>query len=146
ETQKSRTTVKPFEKLPVFPARKKKTKGVTATYFEGDWIALPDFNELKPLKTFKLDSVSLQDIQPRAQDHFVVRFTGSFSILETDVYRFLIESWDGSKLFIDGQEIINNDGIQREIRNEIRKESFVALEKGLHTFEIQYFDFVRRET
>ncbi|MDX9881667.1 MAG: metallophosphoesterase [Prolixibacteraceae bacterium] len=142
EGQKSRVAMKTFEKLPVFPARKKAPKGVTATYFEGGWIALPDFDKLKPLKTFQLDSVSLQNIQPRAQDHFAVRFTGSFSIPETDVYRFMVRSFDGSKLFIDGKELINNDGIHYEIN----KESFIALEKGLHTFEIQYFDFVRRET
>ncbi len=142
EGQESRMAVKTFEKLPVFPALKKATKGVTATYFEGGWIALPDFSKLKPLKTFQLDSVSLQNIQPRAQDHFAVRFTGSFSVPETDVYRFMVRSFDGSKLFVDGKEIINNDGIHYEIN----KENFVALEKGLHTFEVHYFDFVRRET
>ena len=140
--QKSRIVEKTYAKLPVFPSVKKAARGVTAAYFEGDWIALPDFNRLKPLKTFQSDSVSLQDIQPRAQDHFAVRFTGSFSVPETAVYRFMLRSFDGSKLFIDGKEVINNDGIHYEIS----KENFVALEKGLHTFEVHYFDFVRRET
>ena len=103
---------------------------------------MPDFDKIEPVKTFNLDSVSLQNIQPRVQDHFAVRFTGNFSVPETDVYRFLLESFDGSKLFIDGQEVISNDGIHYEIS----KENFVALEKGLHSFEIQYFDFLRRET
>lgn len=142
QDQKSNVAEKRFVKLPVFPAIKKTNKGVKAIYLEGDWIALPDFDKLKPLKAFDLDSVSLLPIQPRAKDHFAVRFTGSFSVAETDVYRFLLESFDGSKLFIDGKEIINDDGIHYEIK----KENFVALEKGLHTFEVQYFDYVRRET
>jgi hypothetical protein len=142
QAQKSIVAEKLFVKLPVLPALKKANKGVKAIYVEGDWIALPDFTKLPPLKTFELDSVSLQLIQPRAQDHFAVRFSGSFSVPENDVYRFLLESFDGSKLFIDGQEIISNDGIHYEIR----KENFVALEKGTHSFEIHYFDFVRRET
>jgi predicted phosphodiesterase len=140
--QKSFLAEKTYVKMPVLPAVKKEYKGVKASYVEGNWIALPDFEKVKPLKIFDLDSVSLQPIQPRAKDHFAVRFTGSLLIPETNVYRFLLESFDGSKLLIDGQEIISNDGIHYEIK----KENFVALEKGLHSFEIQYFDYVRRET
>ncbi len=140
--QKSRVAERSFCKLPLLPAINNKDKGVNATYFEGNWNALPDFAKLKPLLSFQLDSVSLQDIQPRAKDHFAVRFTGNFSIPQTDVYRFLVESFDGSKLFIDGHEIISNDGIHYEIS----KENFVALQKGLHSFEIQYFKYLRRAT
>ena len=140
--QKSRIVTKTFEKLEMLPSVKNTEAGVKATYYEGNWIALPDFDNLKPLKSFNLDSVSLQNIQPRVQDHFAVRFTGSINVPETDVYRFMVRSYDGSKLFIDGKEIIDNDGVHYEIN----KENFAALEKGLHTFEIQYFDFLRRET
>jgi len=140
--QKSRIATKFFKKLEILPSVKNSAAGVKATYYEGNWIALPDFDKIEPLKTFDLDSVSLKDIQPRVQDHFAVRFTGSFAVPETDVYRFVLESFDGSKLFIDEQEVISNDGIHYEIS----KENFVALEKGMHTFEIQYFDFLRRET
>ncbi len=142
QDQKSKLVEKTFEKLPVHPAAKNVIKGVKAIYAEGDWIALPDFSRLEPIKSFDLDSISLQLIQPRVQDHFAVRFSGNFAVPETEVYRFLLESFDGSKLLIDGKEIINNDGIHYEIR----KENFVALEKGVHSFEVHYFDFVRRET
>ncbi len=140
--QKSFLAEKTYVKMPVLPAVKKASKGVKAIYVEGNWIALPDFEKIKPMKIFDLDSVSLQRIQPRAKDHFAVRFTGSLSIPETNVYRFMLESFDGSKLLIDGQEIISNDGIHYEIK----KENFVALGKGPHNVEIQYFDYVRRET
>ena len=140
--QKSRVTSKTFVKLPLLPATEHADKGVTATYFEGDWINLPDFDRLKPLQSFKLDSVSMQNIQPRAKEHFAVRFTGSLNVPETDVYRFLLESFDGSKLLIDGHEIIVNDGVHYEIN----KENFVALAKGMHNFEVQYFHYVRRVT
>jgi hypothetical protein len=117
-------------------------KDITADYYEGDWISLPDFDKLKPVKIFLPDSVSLEQIQPRAKDHFAVRFTGSFFVPGTGVYRFLLESFDGSRMLIDGKNIIDNDGIHYEIK----KENFIALEKGMHNFEIHYFDFVRRET
>ncbi len=139
---KSRLVEKKFEKIPVFSEVKNISKQVKADYYEGNWTALPDFNEIKPLKTFALDSVSLQSVQPKAKDHFAVRFTGSFSIPDKNVYRLLLESFDGSKLIIDGHEMINNDGIHYEIK----KENFVALEKGAHTFEVQYFKYLRRPT
>ncbi len=140
--QKSHVAEKTFVKLPVYPAQKKAIKGVKAEYAEGNWIWVPDFKNITPLKIFSLDSLSLKPVQPRAKDHFAVRFTGSFSVPETDVYRFLLESFDGSRLFIDGKEVINDDGIHYEIK----KENYIALEKGLHSFEVRYFDYVRRET
>lgn len=142
QDHKSQTAEKMFVKLPLFPASKKSVKKVTAEYAPGNWIWLPDFDIIKPEKTFDLDAVSLNPIQPRVKDHFAVRFRGSFSVPHTDVYRFLLESYDGSRLMIDGKEIINNDGMHYEIK----KENYVALEKGLHTFEVLYFDYTRRET
>ncbi|HPT21333.1 MAG TPA: metallophosphoesterase [Bacteroidales bacterium] len=139
---KSRVAEKKIEKLLISPARKKGEKKVKADYCEGNWITLPDFNRQKIIRSFILDSVTLAKIQPRVDDHFAVRFTGSFIIPETDVYRFLLESFDGSRLYLDGKELINNDGIHYEIS----KEAFAALEKGIHSFEVLYFDFARRET
>ena len=140
--ENSRVATCIFEKLPVFPALERNQKRLKAYYFEGNWIALPDFDNLKPLKSFDPDSVSLEQIQPRAKDHFAVRFTGSFWIPETGIYRIFLESFDGSRILIDGKNIIDNDGIHYEIK----KENFIALEKGIHNFEIHYFDYVRRET
>jgi hypothetical protein len=138
----SRIATRTFEKLPLFLSGKKARKKITADYYEGNWIALPDFENLEPLKSFTPDSVSLEQIQPRAKDHFAVRFTGSFLVPETGIYRIYLESFDGSRILIDGERIIDNDGIHYEIK----RENFIALEKGTHHFEIQYFDYVRRET
>lgn len=142
QDHKSQIAEKIVVKLPLFPASGKAVKKVKAEYAPGNWTWLPDFDKIKPEKTFDLDSVSLNPIQPRVKDHFAVRFRGSFSIPQTDVYRFLLESYDGSRLLIDGKEIINNDGMHYEIK----KENYVALEKGLHSFEVLYFDYTRRET
>ena len=138
----SNEIVKTVVKLPLLSKQKSAYKKITADYYVGYFTLLPDFENLKPNATFSLDSVLLSSVVPRARDHFAVRFSGSFSIPETEVYRFFLESYDGSKLLIDGKEIINNDGVHYEIS----KENFVALEKGIHNFELQYFDFTRRET
>ena len=141
---KSRIAEKTFEKLPVFPALKSSIgeSKIKAEYYEGNWISLPDFSRETILRHFILDSLTLTDIKPRNNEHFAVRFTGYFSVPVTDIYRFLLESFDGSRLIVDGNTIINNDGIHYEIK----REKFVALEKGLHSFEVQYFKYVRRAT
>ncbi len=128
-------------KLPLMGKQKKETP-LKADYYEGFFTMLPDFNKLQPLKVFYPDSISIAAITPRAKDHFAIRFTGSFAVSETGVYRFSLESFDGSRLIIDGEEIINNDGVHYEIF----REGYAALEKGIHTFELSYFDFERRET
>ena len=138
----SREIVKTMKKLPIMAKQKLSVKKIRADYYEGYFTMLPDFDHIKPNATFLSDSVSLLYIKPRIKDHFAVRFKGSFLIPETEVFRFFLQSYDGSRLIIDGKEIINNDGVHYEIN----KESFVALEKGIHNFELQYFDYTRRET
>ena len=138
----SRSVVKTVIKIPLMKSQKSAVRAISADYYEGYFTLLPDFGQLKPTRTFSPDSLSLQDITPRAKDHFAVRFKGSFHIPDTDVYRFLLESFDGSMLLIDGKVIIDNDGVHYEIF----REGYAALEQGAHFFEVRYFDFERRET
>jgi predicted phosphodiesterase len=141
--EESRPVTKKFTKLPLMNAHKKRTKDkIKVEYYEGFYTVLPDFDKQKPLKTFEVDTLSLDVIKPRAENHWAARSYGRFTVAETKVYRILLESYDGSRLLIDGKEIINNDGMHYEIRMD----NYVALEKGEHTFEVQYFDFTRRET
>ena len=138
----SREVAKTVIKLPLMKKQASGAKNMTAEYYEGYFTLLPDFERLKPTKRFSVDSLSLRNITPRVKDHFAVRFKGSILIPDTDVYRFLLESFDGSMLIIDGEVIIDNDGVHYEIF----KEGYAALEKGVHTIEVRYFDFERRET
>ncbi len=138
----SRETMKTVTKLQLMKKQRQSENKVTATYYEGNFSMLPDFETLKPLKSFTLDSLAMDGIQPRAKDHFAVCFKGSISVPETSVYRFFLESFDGSMLLIDGKSIIENDGVHYEIFEE----GYANLEKGYHDIEVRYFDYVRRET
>ncbi len=139
----SREALKTVVKLPLMGRQPAKSaKKIEAAYYEGYFTVLPDFERLKPTRVFTLDSLSLSGIQPRVKDHFAVRFTGEITIPESQVYRFFLESFDGSMLLIDGRLIIGNDGVHYEIF----KEGYAALEKGTHHIEVRFFDFERRET
>ncbi len=142
KSQSSREMVKAAIKLPLIEKQSSSKKNIIAGYYEGFFTTLPDFQKLKPSKVFQLDSLSLDGITPRSKDHFAVCFTGTIKVPETAVYRFFLESFDGSALFVDGNKVIENDGVHYEIFEE----GYAALEKGNHNIEVQYFDFERRET
>ncbi len=66
---------------------------------------------------------------------FGLIYTGVFEISEAGVYKWRIESDDGSRLWIDGKEIIDNDGVHPMQSNETEQE----LSKGRHDIKVWYF-------
>jgi outer membrane protein OmpA-like peptidoglycan-associated protein len=68
-------------------------------------------------------------------EYFGIVYHGIFEISEPGDYTFRLASDDGSILWIDKQEVINNDGVHGELSGE----SNLKLEKGLHQIKIWYF-------
>jgi hexosaminidase len=62
--------------------------------------------------------------------------TGYVNALEKDIYTFKLLSDDGSMLYIDNEEVINNDGPHspKEIIG------MKVLDKGYHPLKVLYFD------
>ncbi len=69
-------------------------------------------------------------------DDFGIVFTGYLNIEEEGVYYFGLYSDDGSRMFLNGEQIIDNGG---EHGAEF-KENAVGLKKGLHPFKVEYFE------
>jgi len=70
------------------------------------------------------------------KDKFAFAFSGYIRIDKDAVYTFFTQSDDGSKLFIDDEEIVNNDGDH----GLEEKSGKAALRKGLHKISLLYFD------
>ncbi len=66
---------------------------------------------------------------------FAIDYKGTFVVDEASVYRFKIKSDDGSRLYVDGEEVINNDGMH----GPKEKEGQIFLEEGTHHIRIKYF-------
>ncbi len=68
-------------------------------------------------------------------DDFAFLATGYLKIPKSNNYTFRLISDDGSRLLIDGKEVINNDGIHGAgpVDGEI------ALREGYHPFRLEYF-------
>lgn len=67
---------------------------------------------------------------------FALVFEGYIRISKDELYSFFTNSDDGSKLFIDGLEVVDNDGNH----GATEKSGKGALKKGLHKIMVQYFD------
>jgi alpha-L-fucosidase len=69
-------------------------------------------------------------------DKFAFEFYGYIKIAADGIYTFFTESDDGSKLYIDDMEIVNNDGDH----GNVEKSGKAALKKGFHKIKVLYFD------
>jgi hypothetical protein len=69
-------------------------------------------------------------------DFFAGRYTGVLTIREAGVYTFATLSDDGTILYVNGQSVVDNDGLHAEVlmQNEI------YLEAGQHDIQLDYFE------
>ncbi|MFN0079645.1 MAG: PA14 domain-containing protein [Prosthecobacter sp.] len=102
----------------------------------GNWKELPDFSKLKPHREGKVDDNLIQVKLDDYKNEFGVVFTGKLNAPKKGSYRFFISSDDGSRLLIDGKEVVAYDGIHPA--GDI-KEKGVQLEQGEHEFRLEYF-------
>jgi outer membrane protein OmpA-like peptidoglycan-associated protein len=66
---------------------------------------------------------------------FGVIYTGTFEVTKPGTYRWRLLSDDGSRLWIDGKEVINNDAVQSFTEGL----GEVTLANGSHTIRLWYF-------
>ena len=124
------------EEGPYLPALNvKPTKhGVNYTYYEGKFKKTADIANGEKVKEGVLRNFIITEA--RSDDHFGYDFRSYIKIPAKGVYYFDIASDDGSRLFIDGKEIIDNDGSH----SQEFVSGKVALDEGFHEMRILYFE------
>ena len=121
--------IKPIPAKPLSRLR----QGVRYAYYEGEWDRLPEFSKLKAKKK----GVGELNLEDRDRDEYYgFRFIGYIEIPEDGVYHFYTVSDDGSRLSIDSQLVVDNDGL----RGRQEREGQMALQKGYHSIEVTYFE------
>ena len=108
--------------------------GVDYAYYEGNWNVLPDFNALVPLQTGNINTLSLAPAT--ANDFFGFRFTFNIEIATAGQYTFHSSSDDGSQVWVNGQMVVNNDGLHPMI--EVAGTTTLAA--GTHQVVVNYFE------
>lgn len=110
---------------------------------------LPDFSQLHPQGTI---STTVLNVPGQSFDQgfpgvtnrfewFAIDYRGAFAVPAPGMYRFRLTSDDGSRLLIDGRQVIENDGIH----GVSDVEDSVQLDEGVHSIEVQYFQGPRYE-
>ncbi|MFZ4521398.1 MAG: alpha-L-fucosidase [Bacteroidales bacterium] len=108
--------------------------GLRYGYYEGAWDSLPDFNTQKLVKEGVVPDFVFT---PRNQDDlFAFNYQGYVNVPETSVYIFYTSSDDGSRLWIDDQLVVNNDGLH----GLAEKSGSIALAAGLHKIRVAFFE------
>lgn len=100
--------------------------------YEGAWGAMPDFDKLTPYKTG--ESAGLDLTVAGRTDNFGMRFDGFLKIERAGEYTFHLGSDDGSILYLDGDELIDNGDIHP---HQVRSEE-IELEVGMHPVRVEY--------
>jgi alpha-L-fucosidase len=106
--------------------------GLRYEYFEGVFEKTTDFTT--PVKRGVVRSF---DLSPRARgSRFGFRYAGFLKVPKRGVYQFALASDDGSRLSIDSQVLVDNDGLH-SLREKI---GLVALAPGLHAIQVEFFE------
>ena len=77
---------------------------------------LPDFSSMTPYRQGVVDVIDFDSTDDTFADsgrneHVAATFTGFLTITQPGSYSFSLESDDGSKLFLDDQLVIDNNGL-----------------------------------
>lgn len=108
---------------------------------------IPDFSKLQPQGVTCADhlNVPLSNFDqgfppnPNRLEWFGIRYDGRFQATKSGKYHFVLFSDDGSNLYIDGQKVIDNDGIHVTKRGD----GDVTLAAGPHTIRVDYYQAYR---
>jgi alpha-N-arabinofuranosidase len=119
-------------KAPVVDVAKLK-QGLSFTYYEGNWQRLPDFSEMKPLRSGTVKNLVYPEGTPDV--NFGLAYNGFIKIEADGLYDFFLTSDDGSKLTIDNDEVILNDGLHAMVEAP----GSVFLSKGYHAIGVSFF-------
>jgi hexosaminidase len=118
-------------------------RGVSWSYFEGDFHRLPDFSRVTPIARGNAVTIGLDELERslKAQgrtmraERFAALFDGLVRVPADAVYRFVARADDGVRVEVDGQPVLEDDG-EHEPRES---DGEIALAAGHHDLRVLYF-------
>lgn len=97
---------------------------------------LPDFSTLGTPTTSSVSTTGFGLSPPSGSGPISYRFRGILQVPDTGSFQFKTVSDDGSKLFINGALVVDNDGSH----GPQTRTGTITLAKGYHAIEVQYFN------
>jgi hypothetical protein len=87
-------------------------------------------------KTVNVESTQEKFDGTELVSHFYARWTGVIKIEKDGKYKFFTNSDDGSRLFIDGKQVVDNGGLH----GMEEKDGEVELKAGNHEIKVEFFE------
>jgi hypothetical protein len=87
------------------------------------------------ISSFDVDAIQTA-VDPGDADSYAIRFKGFISIATSETYTFYTTSDDGSKLYIDGAEVVDNDGDHAAVEQS----GTIALTPGVYYLEVLFYE------
>jgi len=136
-------TSKEILKIYPFPVVPSPIKNLIRTTYKGKWKKLPDFSKLKSTSVeeehhglLKLDNID-------AKDNFGVVWEGELEVPEDGTYKFILDSDDGSALYLDGKKIVALNGTgPLYSRTQL---GTAKLKKGTIPIRVEFFEVVDKQ-
>lgn len=110
------------------------TPGLVYALYLGNWESLPDFSMLTPEAS---GTVGNFDIGVSSQSNgFALTFDGYLEILLEGEHTFYVASDEGSRLYVGGELVVDNDGLH----GVTERSGSVCLRAGRHPVRVEYFE------
>jgi alpha-L-fucosidase len=129
-----------FKQVALMPAMDMQGKlteaGLAFSVYPGSWDQVPEFRffSQSPTERGVFDTL---DLPKRLRgEHLGLVLSGYLRISADGLYKFALTSDDGSLLDLDGQNVVDNDGLH----GAETQTGVVALRAGWHKFRLRYFN------
>ncbi|MEQ9287845.1 MAG: alkaline phosphatase family protein [Cyclobacteriaceae bacterium] len=110
--------------------------GINYRYYHGsDWHFIPVLSSLKPVKKGTVYEFRVGDINERG-NQIAIRYEAYLQIDKAGKYKFYTNSDDGSKLYINDDLIVDNDGDH----GTIERAGSIELARGRHKVTVDYLN------
>jgi len=113
-------------------------QGLRVTYYESDktWDKLPSFWLLQKSGVAILETCDLKYAEhSERENNFGLVFEGFIKVPADGIYTFYSNSDDGSRLYVDSVEVVDND----YSHPMSEKSGMIALKAGTYPFKLEYF-------
>lgn len=116
--------------------------GINVAFYQGkDWSSLPVFKNEKMTSQWTGDEIQanaeqIKGLLQPGRPTFGLVYSTYIQIDEAGKYHFYLQSDDGSKLYVDGSKVVDNDGGH----GVIEKEGTVELTPGRHALTVEFFN------
>jgi len=98
--------------------------------------AIETLAQMKPKASGVVPKIIMNVPQKTQADGFALRFTGNVVVPKSGRYTFFTHSDDGSRLYLNGKLVVNNDGNH----GMVEKSGSLDLSAGVHSIIVTYFD------